>query len=348
MKKSLIFFVSLLLLLANMALADQSVQAASLSDKLAGRILLQVEGRGEAWYLEPVAKERYYLGRPADALRVMSALGLGISEADFAHFENSVPARLRGRILLRVMKQGEAYYADPVQNRLVYLARPAEALALMRQHGLGISNRNLNQIRVAFASTPLPDLPLQNRFQGRLVYGIAADTDVDRWQADCAARGGYFNNCGSICGPEAEMCAEVCAYTCEERAPIVGGDKDEHGCIGSAGYTWCEPKNKCLRIWEEACYASSSEEIAYLLAKKQARALAEVQISNFVEDNGFARGSVKYGSGAQSLGGLFLARKVGNTWELVYDGNGSVDCAELRNKYGFPNSILVPNFCEAL
>lgn len=34
---------------------------------------------------------------------------------------------------------------------------------------------------------------------------------------------------------------------------IVGGDKDEHGCIGSAGYTWCEVKNKCLRTWEESC-----------------------------------------------------------------------------------------------
>lgn len=36
-------------------------------------------------------------------------------------------------------------------------------------------------------------------------------------------------------------------------APIVGGDRDEHGCIGSAGYTWCEAKAKCLREWEEPC-----------------------------------------------------------------------------------------------
>ena len=35
---------------------------------------------------------------------------------------------------------------------------------------------------------------------------------------------------------------------------IVGGDKDEHGCIGSAGYTWCELKQECLRVWEETCY----------------------------------------------------------------------------------------------
>jgi hypothetical protein len=35
--------------------------------------------------------------------------------------------------------------------------------------------------------------------------------------------------------------------------PLVGGDKDSHGCIGSAGYSWCEVKNKCLRVWEEKC-----------------------------------------------------------------------------------------------
>jgi len=32
-----------------------------------------------------------------------------------------------------------------------------------------------------------------------------------------------------------------------------GSDRDEHGCIGSAGYSWCAPKNKCLRTWEEKC-----------------------------------------------------------------------------------------------
>lgn len=45
---------------------------------------------------------------------------------------------------------------------------------------------------------------------------------------------------------------------------IIGGDKDEHGCIGSAGYTWCEPKQKCLREWEEPC---KQEEVFDLLKK---------------------------------------------------------------------------------
>lgn len=38
---------------------------------------------------------------------------------------------------------------------------------------------------------------------------------------------------------------------------IVGGDRDEHGCIGSAGYSWCEIKQKCLRVWEEKCEVES-------------------------------------------------------------------------------------------
>ena len=33
----------------------------------------------------------------------------------------------------------------------------------------------------------------------------------------------------------------------------VGNDADVHGCIPSAGYAWCEVKQKCLREWEEQC-----------------------------------------------------------------------------------------------
>lgn len=33
---------------------------------------------------------------------------------------------------------------------------------------------------------------------------------------------------------------------------IVGGDRDVHGCIPSAGYTWCERESACVRPWELA------------------------------------------------------------------------------------------------
>ena len=37
----------------------------------------------------------------------------------------------------------------------------------------------------------------------------------------------------------------------------IGGDKDEHGCFLMAGYSWCEVKQKCLRVWEEGCGATN-------------------------------------------------------------------------------------------
>jgi len=30
----------------------------------------------------------------------------------------------------------------------------------------------------------------------------------------------------------------------------LGSDKDEHGCINSAGYTWSIIKQECIRVWE--------------------------------------------------------------------------------------------------
>lgn len=39
---------------------------------------------------------------------------------------------------------------------------------------------------------------------------------------------------------------------------LIGGQKDEHGCLGPAGYSWCEAKQKCLRVWEEKCEATST------------------------------------------------------------------------------------------
>ena len=38
-----------------------------------------------------------------------------------------------------------------------------------------------------------------------------------------------------------------------EKEQLLGGDKDEHGCIPSAGYQWCEFTQKCQRFWEEPC-----------------------------------------------------------------------------------------------
>ncbi len=130
--------------------------AASISARLSGQILLQVQSQGEAWYVSPVNLNRYYLGRPADAFSVMRSLGLGITEQDYRLFSGAGASRLKGRILLRVQASGEAYYVTPSDGRLHYLGRPADAFAIMRQFGLGISNQDLNQISVASGTSVNP------------------------------------------------------------------------------------------------------------------------------------------------------------------------------------------------
>ncbi len=122
---------------------------AALTNRLKGRILLQVQLHGEAWYVNPVDGLKYYLGRPADAFAAMRQMGLGVSEANYNSFvKNGVPSRLAGRILLRVGAKGEAYYVNPVDRKMHYLGRPADAFAVMRNLGLGITNANARMIGV--------------------------------------------------------------------------------------------------------------------------------------------------------------------------------------------------------
>lgn len=144
--------IFLVIILAIFGLLPRNSSAASLTDKLAGRILLSVEENGEAWYVNPVDLKRYYLGRPADAFKIMRELGLGINELNFQQIaQASMPVtgntdlakRLAGRIVLQTEKNGEAWYINPLDLKKYYLGRPADAFRVMRELGLGISRSNL-------------------------------------------------------------------------------------------------------------------------------------------------------------------------------------------------------------
>lgn len=138
------FFISLVLFL----ILPFSLNAQGLQNNLKGKILLQVEDAGQAWYVEPITGSRAFLGRPADAFQIMRDLGLGISESSYNSFNGYAPKNLSGKILLRVEANGEAYYVNPTDLKMHYLGRPADAFQVMRELGLGISNANLNQIQI--------------------------------------------------------------------------------------------------------------------------------------------------------------------------------------------------------
>ncbi|MFH0969572.1 MAG: hypothetical protein V1804_03640 [Patescibacteria group bacterium] len=72
-----------------------------------------------------------------------------------------------------------------------------------------------------------------------------------------------------VCTQEAKQCPDGsyvsrtgtnCEFKACPETSVVGNDKDKHGCIGSAGYSWCEGKQKCLRTWEESCGNSETKD----------------------------------------------------------------------------------------
>ncbi len=161
MKKShlrLFWFLSLSLWLS---LPLPLLQAETANIRLRGRILIQVEQHGEAWYINPVNDRRYFLGRPADAFSVMKQLGLGINEADFGKLGPAAKKRLAGKILIRTQKSGEAWYINPADLSLHFLGRPTDAFNAMRRLGLGIKDVELNKIPLGFVSQPASAQPEQ-------------------------------------------------------------------------------------------------------------------------------------------------------------------------------------------
>lgn len=121
----------------------------ALAKRLTGRILLQIQEKGQAWYVNPLTETKYLLGSPSDAFALMRKLALGISNKDFASFKNGkAPAKLAGRIILKVQDKGMAYYVNPIDLKMYYLGRPADAFSVMRKLGLGITNANIHQIGI--------------------------------------------------------------------------------------------------------------------------------------------------------------------------------------------------------
>lgn len=147
---SLIIPVGIIVIISSIFAFSYSSKADSeLSDKLAGKILLQIENNGEAWYLDPDSKSRLFLGRPDDAYRIMKELGLGIKAKELAtYLDSSFPKRLAGKILLSVEEHGEAYYINPDNLKGYYLGIPQDAFNIMRELSLGINNEDIEKIEV--------------------------------------------------------------------------------------------------------------------------------------------------------------------------------------------------------
>jgi len=142
----------------------ETVQSNSpLAVTLMGRILLQVQSHGEAWYVNPKDYHRYYMKDGPAAYQMMRSFGAGIADSDISKIPsadttdaiknaasvcatNALANRMKGKILLQVQKHGEAWYVYPKNCRRIYMKDGNAAYQIMRYLGLGITNADLQKI----------------------------------------------------------------------------------------------------------------------------------------------------------------------------------------------------------
>lgn len=137
---------------------------ASLYSNLKGKIIINVDSNGEAYYIHPQKQEMHFLSRPVVAFYVMREQGIGITNRDlekipvadsycpiysqncnkpYAH-NSQFANQQKGKIFIQVEENGEAWYINPVNSKRYYLGRPIDAFNVMRNLGLGISDNNFN------------------------------------------------------------------------------------------------------------------------------------------------------------------------------------------------------------
>jgi len=120
----------------------------------------------------------------------------------------------------------------------------------------------------------IPNLSVDEEEEGSLLGGNEdymphRETNVmlggERDEDGCLKSGGYAwcekqNNCvrpWELEGEWEDECVAETSYSSDssvetngEDSVMLGGLRDENGCLVSAGYNWCEKQNNCVRSWE--------------------------------------------------------------------------------------------------
>ena len=132
-----------------------------------GKILLQTESKGEAWYIHPKELKRYYLGRPADAFNIMRSKGIGITNANLAKIPSNADSfGRRYEFAPKIIRQ-HPYSGEQQRRSVVCQSKKFKTLLILagRQMLLqrnatiwvvGITNDNLSKVPSAnsnFATT---------------------------------------------------------------------------------------------------------------------------------------------------------------------------------------------------
>jgi len=164
-----------LFLLLVLFLFSAGFSQASVVSRLSGRILLQIESIGEAWYVNPVDGKRYLITQSEDAVDLIKNFGLGVSGDDFDSWQEKAPSYLAGRIIVNLGDNNQAYYVHPYSLKPYSLGKDKDAFTAIRSFGLGVSDRNLYKIEIGSNQTNLS-------YEGEQPVADAKNSSYFSWQ----------------------------------------------------------------------------------------------------------------------------------------------------------------------
>ena len=83
---------------------------------------------------------------------------------------------------------------------------------------------------------------------------------------------------------------------------------------------------------------SVEKRIKEALAAKHNKKVSQTEITITQETENHARSNVMFQPGGSENSGMFLAAKINNKWQIIFDGNGTAACKDSED-YNFPEAI---------
>ncbi|MBU4360543.1 hypothetical protein KKA66_01700 [Patescibacteria group bacterium] len=150
MKKQITIFLILIFILGLVPI--NGINAQTISERLKGRLLLQVEQGGAIWYVDTNDLHRYSVTW-ANALPLFQKLSLGITDNDLSQIpiignkqtgNLSMRNRLKGKLLLQVQQRGAIWFVDKDGYR--HSVTWNNLMPLFESLALGITDADLDKI----------------------------------------------------------------------------------------------------------------------------------------------------------------------------------------------------------
>jgi len=122
-----------------------------------------------------------------------------------------------------------------------------------------------NKITITIRRVPPPPLQSEGQEFDPIIFVGLPNTGSTEWViSDSYPNGKYILGITSyvslpVTNP---ITAESKEFSISKEV-LVGNDRDAHGCIGSAGYSYCEAKASCIRVWESYCTSATPKTVTF-------------------------------------------------------------------------------------